>query len=476
MRTLLGRGGPAGRCRAARASQTRPRRRRARPCRPMPVDAGRLAGDRATAAALASSASRDPAAPTPDGHGRPRPPRRRGLAAPVGHGGPADATTARRRGRCRRRPPRDRGQAHAVSTDRRPAGLRLVRLRGDARCLRCSSGGAALGRRRCSNGPSRRRSSSVTCRPVAWSPRPSSRSSRMPSPRTTADSLRSAVAADPYEMLAGELQSGTCKGVTSVETLATMQDGPRSATEIIITGRRPRRVPADLQPRRPRDRQPDRELPMNRVRSFGLGDRLRLEQEPLAPVRASCWCFAVLDRAERRRSRSSPRCSRSCCPAPALAIQLGFALMFGIFQFVGIMWFLSRPRKYTVKPDDPQIGMTLRELPRPARPARARQGHRRHPARRQGVREPRRRDAQGHAPVGLAGHRQDVPRRGHRAEAEPAVHLHRRELAAAACSSGQPADDHEAVPRRPRPGPASTRSPASGAPASCSWTRSTRSA
>ena len=27
------------------------------------------------------------------------------------------------------------------------------------------------------------------------------------------------------------------QGVTSVETLATMQDGPRSATEIIITGR-----------------------------------------------------------------------------------------------------------------------------------------------------------------------------------------------------------------------------------------------
>jgi cell division protease FtsH len=45
--------------------------------------------------------------------------------------------------------------------------------------------------------------------------------------------------------------------------------------------------------------------------------------------------------------------------APALAIQLGFALAFGIFQFAGIMWFLSRPRKYTIKPDDPQIGMTF---------------------------------------------------------------------------------------------------------------------
>ena len=45
--------------------------------------------------------------------------------------------------------------------------------------------------------------------------------------------------------------------------------------------------------------------------------------------------------------------------APALAIQLGFALAFGIFQFAGIMWFLSRPRKYTIKPDDPQIGMSF---------------------------------------------------------------------------------------------------------------------
>ena len=45
--------------------------------------------------------------------------------------------------------------------------------------------------------------------------------------------------------------------------------------------------------------------------------------------------------------------------APALAIQLAFALTFGILQFVGIMWFLSRPRKYIVRPDDPQIGMTF---------------------------------------------------------------------------------------------------------------------
>ena len=45
--------------------------------------------------------------------------------------------------------------------------------------------------------------------------------------------------------------------------------------------------------------------------------------------------------------------------APFLAIQLGLGLAFGIVQFFGIMWFLSRPRKYTIKPDDPQIGMTF---------------------------------------------------------------------------------------------------------------------
>ena len=47
--------------------------------------------------------------------------------------------------------------------------------------------------------------------------------------------------------------------------------------------------------------------------------------------------------------------------APFLAIQLGFALMFGILQFAGIMWFLSRPRRYTIKPDDPQIGISFED-------------------------------------------------------------------------------------------------------------------
>ena len=54
--------------------------------------------------------------------------------------------------------------------------------------------------------------------------------------KNDADALRSAVAADPYRLLAGELQSWNMQGVTSVEILATMQDGPREATEIVING------------------------------------------------------------------------------------------------------------------------------------------------------------------------------------------------------------------------------------------------
>jgi hypothetical protein len=54
-----------------------------------------------------------------------------------------------------------------------------------------------------------------------------------------ADSLRSAVNPDPYRYLTGELQSWSLQGVNSVETLATMKDGPRSATEIVIIGKAP---------------------------------------------------------------------------------------------------------------------------------------------------------------------------------------------------------------------------------------------
>ncbi len=45
--------------------------------------------------------------------------------------------------------------------------------------------------------------------------------------------------------------------------------------------------------------------------------------------------------------------------APTLVVQLIFLLVAGIAQFAGLMWFLSRPRTYTVTPDSPQIGLTF---------------------------------------------------------------------------------------------------------------------
>ena len=103
--------------------------------------------------------------------------------------------------------------------------------------------------------------------------------------------------------------------------------------------------------------------------------------------------------------------------APALAIQLGFALMFGIFQFVGIMWFLSRPRKYTVTPDDPQISMRFENY----RGQPDLLEHAKSTVRiLQGVKEFELRGGEmpkGLLLVGPAGHRQDVPRGVHRGEA-----------------------------------------------------------
>ncbi|HXG40666.1 MAG TPA: AAA family ATPase, partial [Candidatus Limnocylindrales bacterium] len=45
--------------------------------------------------------------------------------------------------------------------------------------------------------------------------------------------------------------------------------------------------------------------------------------------------------------------------APGFAILLILNVVLGISYFLGIMWFLSRPRKYVVTPDDPQIGLSF---------------------------------------------------------------------------------------------------------------------
>ena len=46
---------------------------------------------------------------------------------------------------------------------------------------------------------------------------------------------------------------------------------------------------------------------------------------------------------------------------PFLALQLSFALVYIVVQFGFMFWFLSRPRKYVVTPDDQQIGLTFND-------------------------------------------------------------------------------------------------------------------
>lgn len=52
-----------------------------------------------------------------------------------------------------------------------------------------------------------------------------------------ADSIRSAVPADPYKSFTSEMSRWEFQEVTSVETLATFVDGPRSATAFMMIGR-----------------------------------------------------------------------------------------------------------------------------------------------------------------------------------------------------------------------------------------------
>src|SRR5438445_11583427 len=46
---------------------------------------------------------------------------------------------------------------------------------------------------------------------------------------------------------------------------------------------------------------------------------------------------------------------------PGLLITLIFYAFAFIAQFGALMWFLSRPRTYTVTPDDPQIGLSFND-------------------------------------------------------------------------------------------------------------------
>jgi hypothetical protein len=55
--------------------------------------------------------------------------------------------------------------------------------------------------------------------------------------RNDADAIRSAVPATPYKALTSEMSRWEINTVTSVDTLATYEDGQRTATAFVIVGR-----------------------------------------------------------------------------------------------------------------------------------------------------------------------------------------------------------------------------------------------
>ena len=55
--------------------------------------------------------------------------------------------------------------------------------------------------------------------------------------RNDADAIRSTVAADPYKALTAEMSRWEINTVTSVKTLATFEDGQRTATAFVMIGR-----------------------------------------------------------------------------------------------------------------------------------------------------------------------------------------------------------------------------------------------
>ncbi len=183
------------------------------------------------------------------------------------------------------------------------------------------------------------------------------------------DSLRASVAAlrDGHgsivpatrtRLLVGELQTIGMVEVTDVETLSTFVDGTRSATALIISGHGPQGIAISRQPDRADGQRPDRGLQVRRIRGFGshlafIWDknlvRLLIVLAVLTALVAANGTVQVVQMlfgligagaGVRPAARRSP-------------------LTYIIFQFGILFWFLSRPRKYTVTPDDPQIGMSF---------------------------------------------------------------------------------------------------------------------
>jgi hypothetical protein len=61
-----------------------------------------------------------------------------------------------------------------------------------------------------------------------------------------ADRIRSVVPSEPYKLFTSEMQNWSFQEVTSVETLATFEDGTRTATAFVMIGRSPQGNPVTI--------------------------------------------------------------------------------------------------------------------------------------------------------------------------------------------------------------------------------------
>ena len=96
---------------------------------------------------------------------------------------------------------------------------------------------------------------------------------------------------------------------------------------------------------------------MNRVRSFGA-DLAFVWDKNLVRLVIALGVLAILVSANGTRGVIDMAVGLIGA-APAFALQLSFAATYIIFQFGILFWFLSRPRKYVVTPDDAQIGLSF---------------------------------------------------------------------------------------------------------------------
>ena len=146
---------------------------------------------------------------------------------------------------------------------------------------------------------------------------------------------------------------------------------------------------------------------VNRLRGFGSHLAFVWDKNLLRLLIVLMVLTALIRRTARSRSSRPRRGHRRGAGVRAPAVLRGLVHHLPVRDPVLVPVPAAQVHRHAGRPADRPV---VRELPRPAGPAGACQDHGRHPARRQGVRAPGRRDAQGHAALGPARDRQDVPR------------------------------------------------------------------